>query len=475
MLSMGISPLNDPFDFDFDEKQDDPCSEDLAQLILCPDCKTRSKVCPNCKLRNSPLSLVESKEDQLIFGCISIMKGEKSDYVLVDYPFPPHFSQLYHPSKSNIHLAEKTTANLFKKLHARKIVKQFDDEIRKSINEDNMVVLTQQERIKALNGTHCFSFLNYAEKLGSTSHKIRAVSNTSSNHQSGSINSWLPSGSNLISNLKEVFESFRLETFVLVTDISRCYRSVRTSEAANMSRLHIYPENPFDPKCLNTVILKYLRLTFGDAIAANVIEQIMIYFVTQKTENELTKMFLKFYRFVDDFAMGNANKELLFQAAVDLQKSLNSLDFHLKRILSNQSWHLKENVTPLGPQWSIPAFPGEIEQLFGHLWSHHEDTIQPKTQLFIGKKTRGAFKGVQFCQVDTFIITKRLLSSLIGQCYSLDGTFLSPLRCALKILFHQVCSLTQEWNLNVSDTKVGKLCQQFLQLLKKRINDFKSH
>ena len=214
------------------------------------------------------------------------MKGEKSDCVLADYPFPPHFSQLYHHSKSNIHLAEKTTANLFKKLHARKIVKQFDDEIRKSINEDNMVVLTQQERIKALNGTHCFSFLNYAEKLGSTSHKIRAVSNTSSNHQSGSINSWLPSGSNLISNLKEVFESFRLETFVLVTDISRCYRSVRTSEAANMSRLHIYPENPFDPKCLNTVILKYLRLTFGDAIAANVIEQIMIYFVTQKTENE---------------------------------------------------------------------------------------------------------------------------------------------------------------------------------------------
>ena len=223
------------------------------------------------------------------------------------------------------------------------------------------------------------------------------------------------------------------------------------------------------------MILKYLRLTFGDAIAANVIEQIMIYFVTQKTENELTKMFLKFYRFVDDFAMGHASKELLFQGAVDLQKSLNSLDFHLKRILSNQSWHLKENVTHLGPQWSIPAFPGEIEQLFGHLWSHYEDTIQPKTQLFVGKKTRGAFKGVQFCEVDTFIITKRLLSSLIGQCFSLDGTFLSPIRCALKILFHQVCSLTQEWNLNVSDTKVGKLCQQFLQLLKKRINDLKSH
>ena len=154
---------------------------------------------------------------------------------MVDYPFPPHYPQLYHPSKSNIHLAKKTTATLFKKLHSRKIVKEFDDEIRKSINESNMIILTQQEYNEALSGPQCFSFLNYAEKMGSSTHKIRAVSNTFSNHQSGSINSWLPSGSNLISNLKEVFETFRLETFVLITDISRCYRSVRTSESANLS------------------------------------------------------------------------------------------------------------------------------------------------------------------------------------------------------------------------------------------------
>ena len=82
--------------------------------------------------------------------------------------------------------------------------------------------------------------------------------------------------------------------------------------------------------------LKISALTFGDAIAANVIEQIMIYFVTQKTENKLTKIFLKFYRFVDDFAMGNANKQVLLQAGVDLQIALNSLDFHLKRILSKE-------------------------------------------------------------------------------------------------------------------------------------------
>ena len=83
---------------------------------------------------------------------------------MVDYPFPPHYDSLYHPSKSNIHMAEKTTANLFRKLHSRKIVKEFDKEIRKSIDENNMIVLSQKERDQVLEAPHCFSFLNYSEK-----------------------------------------------------------------------------------------------------------------------------------------------------------------------------------------------------------------------------------------------------------------------------------------------------------------------
>ena len=123
----------------------------------------------------------------------------------------------------------------------------------------------------------------------------------------------------------------------------------------------------------------------------------------------------------------------------------------------------------------MPVSPGEIEQIFGHFWNHNTDRIQPKLQLFVGKKTRGAFKGISIDKVETFVITKRLLSSLIGQCYSLDGTFLSPIRCALKILFHQICSLTQDWNLDVSETKIVKSCQQFLQVLKRKLTDLIPH
>ena len=110
----------------------------------------------------------------------------------------------------------------------------------------------------------------------------------------------------------------------------------------------------------------------------------MIYFVTKRTTNELTKIFLKFYRFVDDFALGNSNKYTLLEAAIDLEKALNSLDFHLKRVISNQGWHLEEDVKRLGPVWNVPVSPGEIEQIFGHFWNHNIDKIQPKLQLFVG-------------------------------------------------------------------------------------------
>ena len=136
---------------------------------------------------------------------------------------------------------------------------------------------------------------------------------------------------------------------------------------------------------------------------------------------------------------------------------------------------MEQDVKRLGPIWNVPVSPGEVEQIFGHFWDHSIDKIQPKLQLFVGKKTRGAFKGVSVQQVETFVVTKRLMSSLIGQCYSLDGTFLSPVRCALKILFHQICSLTQDWNRDVSDTQVGKSCQQFLQVLKTKLTDLIPH
>ena len=104
----------------------------------------------------------------------------------------------------------------------------------------------------------------------------------------------------------------------------------------------------------------------------------MIYFVTKRTRNDLTKMFLKFYRFVDNFILGNSSKHILFQAATELERALNSLDFHLKRIISNHGWHLDQQIENLGQIWKVPVIPGETEQIFGHIWDYNADKLLPK-------------------------------------------------------------------------------------------------
>ena len=157
------------------------------------------------------------------------------------------FDDLFHPSKSNKVGAERTTRALFRKLHKVGKHEAFHAEILKSIADGHMRFLNASEAKDILLQPHCFSFLNYTEKISSESQKIRPVSNSSSSHQSGSINSWLPTGPNLINNLKTVWESFRLKRFVAVADLRRCYRCMRTSERSNRARLHLYPVDPADP------------------------------------------------------------------------------------------------------------------------------------------------------------------------------------------------------------------------------------
>ena len=113
---------------------------------------------------------------------------------MVDYPFSCDFNDLFHPSKSNKLGAERTTRALFRKLHKVGKHEAFHAEILKSIADGRMRFLNTSEAKDILLQPHCFSFLNYTEKISSESQKIRPVSNSSSSHQSGSINSWLPTG-----------------------------------------------------------------------------------------------------------------------------------------------------------------------------------------------------------------------------------------------------------------------------------------
>ena len=111
---------------------------------------------------------------------------------------------------------------------------------------------------------HCFSGVNCAHKPGSESHELRVVTNSSSVHQSGSLNSHCPKGLNLIGSLKNIFHKFRLGLFCIMYDLSRAYSSLFTCPQTNNLRLMYWVVSILEAEVdLDTAIRVYrlVRLT----------------------------------------------------------------------------------------------------------------------------------------------------------------------------------------------------------------------
>ena len=64
-------------------------SKDLMTVLLCSDCRDRQQRCPGCKWLNSPISMVEMEDLQLVRNSFSVVShpSEAHSVVLCDYPF----------------------------------------------------------------------------------------------------------------------------------------------------------------------------------------------------------------------------------------------------------------------------------------------------------------------------------------------------------------------------------------------------
>ena len=67
--------------------------------------------------------------------------------------------------------------------------------------------------------------------------------------------------------------------------------------------------------------------------------------------------------------------------------------------------------------------------------------------------------------IDKLIISKRIISRLLGQCFGVDGSFLSPLRACLSIFYTRICAITDKWDLDVSSLD-GELVGEIKTFLK---------
>ena len=125
-------------------------------------------------------------------------------------PLDGPIAELYPPSASNASQYNMATKSLYKRLKKKGFLDDFHQQMEKSVHEKHCVMLTQEQAKEVLNIKYCFSGINYAQNAGSTTHKLRLVTNSSSNHKNGSLNSHFPKGVNLLGILKNTFLKFTL-------------------------------------------------------------------------------------------------------------------------------------------------------------------------------------------------------------------------------------------------------------------------
>ena len=87
------------------------------------------------------------------------------------------------------------------------------------------------------------------------------------------------------------------------------------------------------------------------------------------------------------------------------------------------------------------------------------------------KKVRGSYAGPGLGETDVsaLIITKRLASRLMGQAFSIDGSFLSPLKAVFAVFFSRICSLTDKWDEAILDPELNEEFKTFLKVLQEKL------
>ena len=461
--------LNDGTDNPFYDMED----KRLTSLI-CEDCRLKTLSCPRCKWLSHPASLAELEELSLIKKNLSIeTKEDGTKFIKIIYPFlfgKSQFPILYRAELSNGPQALAVSRTLFKTLNKKKLVDGFHADITKSIELGHMVKLSPEQEQAVLAGPHCFSHLSFALKPTSSSTKIRPVSNTSAKHQSGSCNSWLAGGPNMLASLRGVFEKWRLGDHCVLLDLTKCYRSFYSDEIGNLMRLFYYPDDPYKPLTSKYSIIMMLRMTYGDACASAVLEQAIISFLAPRCKTRLGRKLLQSSRFVDD-VLGSADSiPELFEAVLDVNQALESLGLKLKHIISSRLWIKSMDYHKLPSYIKLTtdeeAKQGEV--VFSHTYLFMQDQVLNIPKLNVYKKCRGAPSGAYLSdmtaeQVANVVPTRRIVSRLLGQCYDLDGTFLAPLRVCFAIFFHMVCQVCPDWDTPIIDVDPE---------LAKRVSDF---
>lgn len=215
-------------------------TEQQVQLndIRCELC-SKTLGCMLCKIRNSPRSLAEQNEQEVIRQSIEIRDDpDRSGMKIFHIDYPERegvdLDQRYTDRNANESMARNASSSLHKRLKKLGLLTVFDQQIKKSISDGHFIEVTPEIEKEYEGLPRSWQLINYVEKPSSVTTRVRVVTNSSIHRIGGSLNSNLVKGaSTALNSSLVVIHRFSCFGACILTDISQAYRSVRTGRRTN--------------------------------------------------------------------------------------------------------------------------------------------------------------------------------------------------------------------------------------------------
>ena len=172
------------------------------------------------------------------------------------------------------------------------------------------------------------------------------------------------------------------------------YRSIFTTKETNNLRLMWWTES-VDRAMKNLeesmVVLRLLRLTFGDQCGAAFLELCLRTIIAPNCKTLLGRFILENARYVDDGLKAHHDKRELHEAMEDIIQTLRLFGFEVKHVCTEfLSWHLEKG--QLNPDFSTEdgTFTAgqEGEVVFHHLYGYQDDSLGINIDLNLFNKVR---------------------------------------------------------------------------------------
>ena len=414
---------------------------DQLGLNHTPKCSVCLKAppCKQCKLLTMPITFKEQEEAKIIRNSMTF--DYKNKEVRVTYPYLKNMTEIFPPEKSNRSLAAKMALNLKRSLEKDGLLKEYTKSF-----------LEMQDRgaIRELSDEECKQWedsgnpINYCSHHGvlkesSATTKFRSVCNSSLSHSGTSLNACLAKGPTALSNLLHVILRFRAKPYVVISDLTKAYNSMRTSPLeCHLRRLLWFKESDLEKENPKLKTFGMTSIAFGDTPASFYLEcakEEVVNYVKNILKNEKLANDLLASSYVDDIAPSLDSLEEAKKYEIDLPKAFETIGFTIKDIFVGGQ-NIKPNKLP------------ENKNLFGHLYNIETDKIEMKFTVNFSKKKRSQRVSPNLTtesDLTNYKFTKRMMMSLLASQYDplgLTSCFLAK----YKIFLAQLFKKSYEWD-----------------------------